>query len=84
MCILQVPITNTKTLIEALEKAEAEIQKIRVFEDIIDGSQVTAYIKPFTGDDGLIWCDSNRRYSVIVLTKIQPEKYAWEKDDGQQ
>jgi hypothetical protein len=63
MCILRPPIADKETLIVALENAE--IENIQVFEDIIDGSQITSHIKnDFSG---------NYRYthSVIVITKRQ-------------
>ena len=65
MCILHPPITDKTTLIEALEKAD--IGEIQVYEEVLDGSQITSYIRR-SGDLG------NVRHSVIVLTKKTKNK----------
>jgi hypothetical protein len=81
MCILRPPITDKKTLLDALEKAD--IERIQVFEDAIDGSQVTSYIKRwFSGDDQTVFFEDNRKHSVIVITNRQKPK--WNTDHGQQ
>jgi hypothetical protein len=66
MSILRPPITEKTALIEALEDA-TDIANIQVFEDIIDGSQITSYVRCY-GDFG------NVRHSVVVLSKKQKLK----------
>lgn len=66
MSILRPPITDKTTFIKALENA-ADIANIQVFEDVIDGSQITSYIRCY-GDFG------NVRHSVVVLSKKQKLK----------
>jgi hypothetical protein len=66
MSILQPPITDKETLLQALQKA-TDIQNIQVFEDIVDGSQINSYIR-WCGDFG------NLSHTVVVLTKKQKFK----------
>jgi hypothetical protein len=73
MCILQQPITDKESLLQALEKAE--IERIKIYEDVRDGSQVTSYLKRwFSGDDQTVWAEDYCRHSVIVITNRQKPK----------
>jgi hypothetical protein len=73
MCILQQPITDKESLLQALEKAE--IERIQIYEDVRDGSQVTSYLKRwFSGDDQTVWAEDYCRHSVIVITNRQKPK----------
>ena len=63
MSILQPPITDKETLLNALQKAD-DIQNIQVFEDVVDGSQIASYIR-WCGDFG------NLSHTVVILTKKQ-------------
>lgn len=73
MCILQQRITDKESLLQALEKAE--IERIQIYEDVRDGSQVTSYINRwFSGDDQTVWAEDYCRHSVIVITNRQKPK----------
>lgn len=60
MCVLQQAITDKQSLIGALE--DSDIERIQVYADVFDGSQVTSYI----GRNGGV---GSRSFSVVVLTK---------------
>ena len=73
MCILRPPISDKEELFELLDKAD--IERIQVFEDVRDGSQVTSYIKRwFSGDDQTEYFEDFCRHSIIVITNRQNPK----------
>jgi hypothetical protein len=65
MSILKPAIADKETLIEALENAE--IDRIHVFEDVIDGTPITSYIR---GHGGV--CTHN--HTVAILSKKRNNK----------
>ena len=73
MCILQKPITDKDSLLQALQKAD--IEQIQIYEDVRDGNRVTSYINRwFSGDDQTVYFEDYRRHSIIVITNRQNPK----------
>ena len=64
MCILRPPIADKTALIDALESAE--IERIQVYEDVIDGSRITSHIKNDFTDSCRF---KHSEHSVIVISR---------------